>query len=126
MILQWTHSKIDFFIGLGGNFAPGWGINFRCQNNPFFRNPTRQRRKTIMRLVSCGYDNTLGYLKGGFEAWKNSGLEYDTVTSVTAEVLEEEMAKAIVFDVRKPGEYEAEHIVDVPSAPLDFLNEHLA
>jgi rhodanese-related sulfurtransferase len=34
--------------------------------------------------------------------------------------------KVPVFDVRKPGEYASEHILDVPSTPLDFLNEHLA
>jgi len=34
--------------------------------------------------------------------------------------------KVAVFDVRKPGEYEAEHAVEVPSTPLDFINNHLA
>jgi thioredoxin len=89
--------------------------------------PSGKEAETIMRLARVGYDNTLGYLKGGFEAWKSAGLEYDTIPSVTAKVLEEKIAtKAAVFDVRKPGEYDAEHIVDVPSTPLDFLNEHLA
>jgi len=31
-----------------------------------------------------------------------------------------------VFDVRKPGEYQSEHIENVVSTPLDFLNDHLA
>ena len=33
---------------------------------------------------------------------------------------------AIVFDVRKPGEYNAEHIENVQSTPLDFINDHIA
>ena len=50
-----------------------------------------------------------------------------TLNSVTASELEEKMKnEALVFDVRKPGEYEAEHIENVPSTPLDFINEHLA
>ena len=86
-----------------------------------------------MRLARVGYDNTVGYLDGGFESWKNAGLEFDTVTSVSAEKLEEilnqvpnDNEKVPVFDVRKPGEYAAEHILDVPSTPLDFINDHLS
>ena len=86
-----------------------------------------RENETIMRLARVGYDNTIGYLNGGFDSWKNSGLECDTILSVSAETLEKKIqGKAIVFDVRKPGEYAAEHVLDVPSTPLDFLNEHLA
>ena len=95
--------------------------------------PEGREEETIKRLARVGYDNTLGYLKGGFEEWKKAGLEYDTITSVTAEKLDEilnqvqnDNEKVPVFDVRKPGEYASEHILDVPSTPLDFLNEHLA
>ena len=75
-----------------------------------------------------GYDNTLGYLEGGFEAWKNAGFEYDTIAAVTADELAAKMAedKVQLFDVRKPGEYQSEHVENVVSAPLDFLNDHLA
>jgi rhodanese-related sulfurtransferase len=31
-----------------------------------------------------------------------------------------------IYDVRKPGEYTAEHIENVNTTPLDFLNDHLA
>jgi rhodanese-related sulfurtransferase len=39
---------------------------------------------------------------------------------------EEEKEKVIIFDVRKDFEYKKEHIVDVPSTPLDTINDHLA
>jgi rhodanese-related sulfurtransferase len=32
----------------------------------------------------------------------------------------------LVFDVRKPGEYASEHIENVSSTPLDFLNDHIS
>jgi glyoxylase-like metal-dependent hydrolase (beta-lactamase superfamily II)/rhodanese-related sulfurtransferase len=122
------HIPRSIFIGIEGNFAPWVGALILDAKQPILLiTPSGKEAETIMRLARVGYDNTLGYLKGGFEAWKNAGLEYDTIPSVTAEVLEEKIAtKAAVFDVRKPGEYDAEHIVDVPSTPLDFLNEHLA
>ena len=67
-------------------------------------------------------------MKGGFETWRKSGLEYDTIISVTASELETKMEEEDlnIYDVRKPGEYLSEHIENVPSTPLDFLNNHLA
>lgn len=31
----------------------------------------------------------------------------------------------LVIDVRKPGEFEAEHIENVENLPLDFINENM-
>lgn len=122
------HIPKSIFIGIEGNFAPWVGALIVDNKQPILLvTPKGKEKETIMRLARVGYDNTLGYLEGGFEAWKNAGFEYDTVTSITPDNLVEKITeKALVFDVRKPGEYEAEHIVDVPSTPLDFLNDHLA
>jgi rhodanese-related sulfurtransferase len=38
----------------------------------------------------------------------------------------EEKEKLSIFDVRKENEYVAEHVLDVPSTPLDNINDHLA
>ena len=122
------HIPKSIFIGIDGNFAPWVGSLIIDSKHPILLvTPLGKEEETIMRLARVGYDNTLGYLKDGFESWKKEGLEYDTVTSVSAEELEEKILhKAPVFDVRKPGEYASEHIIDVASTPLDFLNEHLA
>ena len=51
----------------------------------------------------------------------------DTLQSISVAVLEQKINEnALVFDVRKPGEYNSEHIENVPSTPLDFLNNHIA
>ncbi len=122
------HIPKSIFIGIDGGFAPWVGALILDIKQPLLLvTPVGKEEETILRLARVGYDNTLGYLSGGFETWKQSGLEYDTVNSITADILEEKMQETIpVFDVRKPGEYTAEHIVDAPSTPLDFLNEHLA
>jgi glyoxylase-like metal-dependent hydrolase (beta-lactamase superfamily II)/rhodanese-related sulfurtransferase len=121
------HIPKSIFIGIDGQFAPWVGALILDVKQPLLLvTPEGQEEETIMRLARVGYDHTLGYLKGGFQAWKSSGFEYDTVSSVSAEELEEKIEEKVpVFDVRKPGEYEAEHIVDAVSTPLDFLNEHL-
>ena len=118
----------SIFIGLGGTFAPWVGALIKDINQPILLVvPDHMEKETITRLSRVGFDNVLGYLSGGFEAWKTSGKEIDTLQSVSAEFLAQQIHKdAIVFDVRKPGEYEAEHIENVPSTPLDFLNDHIS
>ena len=122
------HIPKSIFIGIDGQFAPWVGALILDIKQPLLLvTPVGREKEAITRLARVGYDNTLGFLNGGFEEWKKAGLEYDTVLSVSATTLEEKMKDNIpVFDVRKPGEYSAEHIVDVPSTPLDFINEHLA
>lgn len=122
------HIPNSIFIGLDGGFAPWVGALILDYKQPILIVASEGREEeTIMRLSRVGYDNSIGYLKGGFEAWKNAGMEYDTVRTISATILEEKIKENIkVFDVRKPGEYDAEHIVDVPSTPLDFLNDHLS
>lgn len=122
------HIPKSIFIGIDGQFAPWVGALIIDYKQPILLvTPLGREEETIKRLARVGYDNSLGYLKGGFESWKNAGLEFDTVASVSAQVLEEKINQNVpVFDVRKSGEYSAEHIVDVPSTPLDFLNEHIA
>lgn len=123
------HIPKSIFIGIDGLFAPWVGTLIIDVKQPLLLvTPYGREEETILRLSRVGYDNTLGYLKGGFETWKNAGLEYDTVNSVTAKMLEDiiEEEKVPIFDVRRPNEYVSEHIEGVPSTPLDFLNEHLA
>jgi glyoxylase-like metal-dependent hydrolase (beta-lactamase superfamily II)/rhodanese-related sulfurtransferase len=122
------HIPKSIFIGLDGGFAPWVGALILDYKQPILLVTQEGREnETITRLARVGYDNTIGYLKGGFDAWKNAGYEYDTVTTVEATTLEQKMKDNVpVFDVRKPGEYASEHVLDVPSTPLDFLNEHLA
>ncbi len=128
------HIPKSIFIGIDGGFAPWVGALIVDIKQPLLLvTPLGKEEETILRLARVGYDNTLGYLKGGFDAWKSAGLEYDTVSSVSAETLEKIVEKATnekenvsIFDVRKAGEYAAEHIVDVPSTPLNYINDHIA
>ncbi len=118
----------SIFIGLSGTFAPWVGALIKDIHQPILLVVEEgKEEEAITRLSRVGFDNVLGYLKGGFSAWKEAEKETDTLLSVTADTLEEKINEgALVFDVRKPGEYAAEHIENVPSTPLDFLNDHVA
>ncbi|MFL0101170.1 MBL fold metallo-hydrolase [Tenacibaculum maritimum] len=117
----------SIFIGINGGFAPWVGALVKDIKQPILLiTPEGKEEEVIIRLSRVGFDNVLGYLKGGFNAWKDAGKEIDRLQSISATVLEEEIKKGVpVFDVRKPGEYLSEHIEGVPSTPLDFLNDFL-
>lgn len=117
----------SIFIGLGGTFAPWVGALIKDIKQPILLvTPEGEEEGTIIRLSRVGFDNVIGYLDGSFAAWKNADKEIDTLNSVSAEVLGDKIKEnAIVFDVRKPGEYESEHVENVPSTPLSFLNDHI-
>ena len=118
----------SIFIGIDGGFAPWVGALIKDIDQPILLvTPIGREEDTITRLSRVGFDNVLGYLDGSFTAWKNDNKEIDTLVSVSADFLEEKIKEnAIVFDVRKPGEFTSEHIAVAKSAPLDYLNDHVA
>lgn len=116
-------------IGIDGQFAVWVGtlIPDVKQNIVFIADPGREE-EVVTRLSRVGYDNALGYLDGGFEAWKNAGKEIDTIESISAEEFVKR-AKANpeieIVDVRKKSEYDSEHIANAMNAPLDFINDSM-
>jgi hydroxyacylglutathione hydrolase len=85
--------------------------------------------EVVTRLARVGYDHAIGYLEGGFEAWKAAGKEVDEVSRLTAEELAQQLKtdeKPLVIDVRKKSEYDSEHLLDAVNIPLNQINQHLA
>lgn len=122
------HIPGSIFIGLDGQFAPWVGALITDIQQPILIiAPQGREEEAIIRLARVGYDNTLGYLNGGFETWKSEGMEIDTVQQVSAETFAENMKNSplTVFDVRKPGEYQASHLEEAIHTPLDFLNDSI-
>ncbi|MBC9795437.1 MBL fold metallo-hydrolase [Sinomicrobium weinanense] len=122
------HIPRSIFIGIEGSFAPWVGaLIMDTAQSILLVTPEGREEETVTRLSRVGFDNTLGYLKGGFESWKEEGWEYDTVNSVSAEALKEQLktTTAPVFDVRKETEFETGHVHGAHLTPLDFINDHL-
>jgi hydroxyacylglutathione hydrolase len=114
-------------IGLEGQFAPWVGALIPdVRQKIALVTEIGKEEETIRRLSRVGYDNVIGYLNGGIEKWINSGKSTDKIDRISAENLEEEMRKNTpLIDVRKPGEFQGEHVENVPNIPLDYLNEHM-
>ncbi|MCD5968140.1 MBL fold metallo-hydrolase [Riemerella anatipestifer] len=112
-------------IGLKGSFAPWVGAMIVDVKQPLLLVCEEGTvEETITRLARVGFDNVVGYLKGGFDSWKNSGKEIDTIKRISAEAFANEYHKDTkVVDVRNIGEYSAEHVEDALSRPLMEIND---
>jgi hydroxyacylglutathione hydrolase len=123
------HIPNAIFIGIDGGFAPWVGALIQdVKQEILLVAPEGREEEVITRLARVGFDHTNGFLAGSFEAWKATGKEVATIESISAESFKDrvESDHLPIFDVRKPGEFEAEHLVNGKSTPLDFLNSHLA
>ena len=114
-------------IGLNGQFAPWVGALITDLQQPLLLVVEEgKEEEAITRLSRVGYDNTIGYLKGGISAWKNAGKDIDDVASISANDFESIIQtdeNVQVLDVRKPGEYESEHLEMTLARPLDYIND---
>lgn len=116
-------------IGIDGSFATWVGTLIPSVKQEILIVADEGREmEVITRLARVGYDNAIGYLKGGFDAWKEAGKEIDQITSISPEALIDlhNQGTINILDVRKASEYNSEHIVDAVNAPLDFINENMA
>ncbi|TCI95099.1 MBL fold metallo-hydrolase [Tenacibaculum sp. M341] len=122
------HIPRSIFIGLNGSFAPWVGALIANVSQPILLVTEKgDEEEAIKRLSRVGFDQTLGYLKGGFNAWKESSKEYDTVNSISVATFKEIIAgdDVTVFDVRKEGEFLSEHLLKAKNTPLDYINDYL-
>ena len=122
------HIPQSIFIGIDGGFAPWVGALIQDVEQPILLIcPEGREEETITRLARVGFDQTLGYLKGSFEAWKQAGKSFDTMSSIPAAEFAETLLRKpnAVFDVRKDSEYLSQHLENAQHSPLDFINEHL-
>ncbi len=116
-------------IGIDGGFAPWVGalIPDIKQQILLVTDPGREE-EVVTRLARVGYDYCIGYLDGGFAAWKAAGMETDSIDRVSANqmaALLDEQPNIQLFDVRKGSEYQSEHIENVENTPLDSINESM-
>lgn len=113
-------------IGIGGDFAPWVGALIADVRQPILLvcEPAKAS-ECITRLARVGFDNVLGYLEGGFEAWAASGKAVDTIDRISPQTFAEAFKKSTVkvLDVRREGEYAGEHVAEAYSRPLAYIND---
>ncbi len=129
-----TRNNTDFWkgfipqsinIGINGDFAPWVGALIGdVKQTILLITELGQEEETVIRLTRVGFDNLVGHLKGGFDAWTIAGKEIDTVNRITATEFANELkiGENKVIDVRKESEYTAQHVDESYSRPLADIN----
>ena len=121
------HIPRSTFIGLAGGFAPWVGAMIVDVKQPILLVANDdQIEEAITRLSRVGFDNVLGYLEGGLDAWVEAGKDTDDIQTVDAEAFANVVnatPEAKVVDVRKNGEFQSERVEN----SLEYLanNMHL-
>ena len=116
-------------IGLDGSFAMWVGEMIQdIKQEILLVTEVGKEEESMIRLSRIGFDHTIGYLSGGFNSWKEKGLEIDTFNRITATELEKTINfdETLVFDVRKKSEFLSEHLIGANNIPLNEINSHLA
>ncbi|MDV3576333.1 MBL fold metallo-hydrolase [Elizabethkingia anophelis] len=111
-------------IGVKGDFAPWVGAMIVDVKQPLLLvTDEGSEEEVITRLSRVGFDNVVGYLNGGLSAWQSAGKETDSVERITPEEFAQRYTEdSKIIDVRKEGEYAAEHIAEAYSRPLAYIN----
>lgn len=119
-----------WYIGVEGGFAPWVGALVKDINQKIiFIAEEGREQEVVIRLSRVGYDNTLGYLRGGIHSWKAAGHKVDKIGSVSAMEFANKLKEGslgVALDVRRESEYLSEHVVGVENFPLDFIHSNFA
>lgn len=120
------HIPQSINIGIKGDFAPWVGaVLGDVKQQLMLITDEGAEEEVVTRLARVGFDQVLGYLKGGILAWKDAGKQTDTVKRITASQFEHEfkLNESMVIDVRRETEYAASHVDEAYSKPLAYINE---
>lgn len=123
------HIPNSIFIGINGDFAPWVGALIPDLNQAIiFIADKGKEEEVVTRLSRVGYDNTLGYLNGGINAWEKAGKETDSIESISASEFSKRYNSPDinVLDVRKITEYTTSHLEKAKNLPLDYINKQMA
>jgi len=113
-------------IGLEGRFAEWAGNVLPFDKDIILVTEEGKEEETIIRLARVGFDKMQGYLKGGFEAWKNANEEIDLIIDVEADELMMDIShdqNLLVLDVRKESEFSEGHLANAMNLPLHEMTD---
>ena len=114
----------SIFIGLEGRFAEWAGSLLPFHQPLIIVAEAGKEEESVLRLARVGFDQFLGFLKGGFEAWRDAGNTVDMVINIEADEFAMDIPfdeNMVVMDVRKEMEYADGHVKDAVNVPLDTM-----
>ena len=116
----------SIFIGLEGRFAEWAGSLLPFDQKMILVTEKNKEKEAIIRLARVGFNNVIGYIEGGYGAWKLAGEPIDMIIEVEADELAMDIPfdeNLVVVDVRKPAEFAEGHIKDALNLPLEEMTD---
>lgn len=116
----------SIFIGLEGRFAEWAGSLLPFDQKMILVTEKNKEKEAIVRLARVGFNNVIGYVEGGYDAWKKSGETIDMIIEVEADELAMDIPfdeNLVVLDVRKPAEFAEGHVKDALNIPLEEMTD---
>ncbi|MEZ5013882.1 MAG: rhodanese-like domain-containing protein [Chitinophagales bacterium] len=115
-------------IGLNGMFAVWVGSLIDINIPLVLITEYGKESESVLRLARVGYENVIGHLEGGIAAWTQAGKPVETVQSAHPELMAPvyDNPEYVILDVRKPSEFESEHVKGAVNIPLSDLQERIA
>ena len=120
------HIPNSIFIGLNGSFAPWVGSIIEDTNKKILLiTPKGKEVETLTRLSRVGFDNCLGFLKGGINEWENQGNPIASIETIKSKDFVDilKLNKINILDVRSKSEFDNKHIEGAINFPLNSLQE---
>ena len=122
------HIPNSIFIGLNGSFAPWVGSILENTNRKIVLiTPKGKENEAVTRLSRVGFDNCLGYLKGGVEKWEKYGNSVSSLKTIKSKNFIDilKLNTLNILDVRSETEYLTKHIQGATNIPLRLLRSRL-
>jgi glyoxylase-like metal-dependent hydrolase (beta-lactamase superfamily II)/rhodanese-related sulfurtransferase len=113
-------------IGLEGRFAEFAGSILPFDKAILLVCEPGTEKESIVRLARVGFENMIGHLAGGFDAWAKAGEPIDLIIDVEADELAMDLPfdpNMVIVDVRKTSEFDKGHIKEALTIPLDELTD---
>ena len=123
-----AHIPGSIFIGLNGSFAPWVGTILQdIKTAILIVSPNGREKETIERLARVGFDNSLGYLKGGINSWISSGRITEEIKTINVFDFEKIYKKnnLLIYDVRKKDEFYSESLSNAINLPLNNIQTNI-
>ena len=117
----------SYNIGLNGRYAEWIGSIIDPSKKIILIADPGTENEAAMRAGRVGYDNVIGYLKGGFDVWEDSGKLVSSLEQIDLQGITsfDPNIKYIVLDVRRISEFREKHVEDAKNIPLVTLQENL-
>ena len=121
-----SHIPGSIFIGLDGRFAPWVGeILEDVSKKLILVAPEGREKEAIIRLSRVGFDNVIGYLKGGINSWIKSGGIISKVLNESASKFSTVNNNKDILDVRSKNEHKSESLLNSINIPLIDLSKSI-